>query len=345
MTQHDVTKDDIKAFLINSGFDIAGCVSVTDLPNISKNFIPWLEAGFHGDLNWLINNAEKRSTVTKIMTDVGSAFVVGLNYAPDKNPLSILNYPNQGAISVYAQNDDYHDVMKKRLKSVAHQLNTDFSMNVRIFVDTAPVHEKSLAQTAGIGWQGKHTNLVSRQYGSWLFLGVLLCDRIFESDVSEINHCGSCTKCLTACPTDAFINPYMMDARKCISYLTIEYKGVFPQDLAKKIGNYIYGCDICLSVCPWNKFAQTASESAFHARHIANNPPLQELIVLNDAEFRTLFAKSPIKRIGHDRFIRNILNAMGNSGNTEFMPYITPFLTHENDVVRITAGRALELLV
>lgn len=326
--------------LADQGFDIVRCLSADDIPNISTNMILWLEAGFHGDLGWMSNNANKRIDPRYLMPEVKSLFLVGLNYAPEFNPLEEWNNYNHGLISAYAKGEDYHDIMKKRLRQAAQILSDKYDFGVRIFVDTAPFHEKSLAQKSGIGWQGKHTNVVSRTYGSWLFLGALICDEYFDSDSSEVDHCGKCRKCLDACPTNAFVKPYLMDARRCISYLTIEYKGIFPRKLAKQMGNYIYGCDICLTVCPWNKFAKVTSESSFALRDITDNPSLSCLLDYTEQDFRQNFRKTPIKRIGYIRFMRNVLNAVGNSKNHEFLEKISKFIGHENEILAVTAQRA-----
>jgi epoxyqueuosine reductase len=246
--------------------------------------------------------------------DARSAIVLAVNYGPEVDPLAALTQRERGAISVYAQGDDYHDLIKKRLKALARWLAAQRACQVKVFVDTAPLMEKPLAQAAGIGWQGKHTNLVSRQFGSWLFLGSVLTDLVLKPDAAEIDHCGSCQACLDICPTKAFPAPYQLDARLCISYLTIEHAGPIPLALRPALGSRIYGCDDCLAVCPWNKFAQTAREAGLHARDALAGPALADLARLDDAGFRALFSKSPIKRIGRDRFLRNVLYAIGNSG-------------------------------
>ncbi len=331
----------IKNHLLHSGFNQVNSVAKHDFPNISETLHPWLEAGYHGDLQWLINNAEKRATAKNIWEQVQSAFVVTLNYAPDTDPRHDFDAPDNTYVSVYARNNDYHDMMKKRLKQVATELQG--ITNCRLFVDTAPIAEKPLAQRAGLGWQGKHTNLVSREFGSWVFLGVLLTDLpIKHSDAPEIDHCGSCDKCLVACPTDAFVKPYMLDARRCISYLTIEYKGYIPDDLAVKFGNRIYGCDDCLAACPWNKFAKISSEISFKARAISDNPPHEVLLSLSEDDFKTQFSKSPIKRIGYVRFIRNVLIAAGNSKRQSLIPYIEQYQNSDNNLLKHTANFALE---
>ncbi|MFT6072926.1 MAG: epoxyqueuosine reductase [Alphaproteobacteria bacterium] len=330
----------IKNHLLNNGFDQVKAIAKKDFPNIASQLHPWLEAGYHGELHWLINNAQKRASAAYIWDQVQSAFVVTLNYAPETDPRPDFDRNDRTYVSVYARNNDYHDIMKKRLKQVTTELKG--IVNCRFFVDTAPIAEKPIAQKAGLGWQGKHTNLVSREFGSWTFLGVLLTDLVLDnSDAPEIDHCGSCTKCLTACPTDAFTKPYVMDARRCISYLTIEYKGYIPDDLAVKFGNRIYGCDDCLAACPWNKFAKASHEIGFKARSISDNPPYETLLMLTEETFRQQFSKSPIKRIGYERFIRNVLIAAGNSKNPALIPFIKPYGHSDNEVVKKTALFAL----
>ncbi|MEL7231317.1 MAG: tRNA epoxyqueuosine(34) reductase QueG, partial [Pseudomonadota bacterium] len=274
-----------------------------------------------------------------------SAIVVGLNYGPEVDPRGLLAAKSKGNISVYARGKDYHDILKKRLKALARRFVEETGAQVKVFVDTAPLMEKPLAQKAGIGWQGKHTNLVSRQLGSWLFLGVMLTDAELEPDEVHINRCGSCTACLDACPTQAFPAPFQIDARRCISYLTIENKGPIPDEFRAPMGNRIYGCDECLSVCPWNKFAQTANESAFWARAELKAPGLDELAALDDAGFRDVFSGSPIKRIGRNRFLRNVLIAIGNSEDTSLVEdSVLPHLDDEDAVVRGAAVWALSRL-
>jgi epoxyqueuosine reductase len=276
---------------------------------------------------------------------VRSIVVLAMNYGPDHDPRDILARPDRGAISVYAQNRDYHDVMKGRLKEIAGKIVAKAGGDVKVFVDTAPVMEKPLAEAAGLGWQGKHTNLVSRAHGSWLFLGTIFTTAELEPDAAEIDHCGSCRACLDACPTDAFPAPYRLDARRCISYLTIENKGPIPREFREKIGNRIYGCDDCLAACPWNKFASAASEAKLAARADLREPKLSELLVLDDAAFRAFFSGSPIKRIGRDRFVRNVLIAAGNSGDASLTPIVRGLLGDASPLVRGAAIWALSRLL
>jgi epoxyqueuosine reductase len=271
--------------------------------------------------------------------------MLGVNYGPDENPLAILEQRTRGAISVYAQGDDYHDVIKKRLKALARWLVAASGAVVKVFVDTAAVMEKPLAQAAGLGWQGKHTNLVSREFGSWLFLGAIFTTSDLPRDAAETDHCGSCQECLDICPTAAFPAPYKLDARRCISYLTIESKGPIPLEFRKAIGNRIYGCDDCLAVCPWNKFAQTGHETKLAARDELRAPDLADLVRLDDAAFRALFSKSPVKRIGRDRFVRNVLIAIGNSNDGGLASAAERLLEDESPLVRGAAVWALSQLM
>jgi epoxyqueuosine reductase len=266
-------------------------------------------------MGWMAANAERRGDPRALWPDVRSVVMLGINYGPDENPLAVLNDRGRGAISVYARGDDYHEVIKARLKALGRWLVAKAGGGVKVFVDTGAVMEKPLAEAAGIGWQGKHTNLVSRELGSWLFLGAIFTTLDLPPDPPERDHCGTCRSCLDVCPTDAFPAPYQLDARRCISYLTIEHKGPIPRELRPLMGNRIYGCDDCLAVCPWNKFAQAGHEMKFHAREVLRAPLLAELARLDDAAFRALFAKSAVKRIGRTRFLRNVLIAIGNSAD------------------------------
>lgn len=275
----------------------------------------FLDHGRHGSMDWMARNADRRADPAVLWPEAKSIIVLGANYGPDHDPLDDLRSPSSGAISVYARGDDYHDVLKKRLKWLSGFICSTFGGDAKVFVDTAPVLEKALAQQAGMGWQGKHTNLVSRDFGSWLFLGSVFTTLDIEPDTAETDHCGQCHACLDICPTKAFPTPYQLDARRCISYLTIEHKGHIPPEFREAIGNRIYGCDDCLAVCPWNKFAKVSREAQFAARATLERPLLSELARLDDTAFRALFRASPIKRIGRDRFVRNVLIAIGNSGD------------------------------
>ena len=296
-------------------------------------------------MDWLAANPERRSDPRTLWPGVRSVIMLGVNYGPDEDPLEILQRRTRGAISVYAQGDDYHDVIKKRLKALARWLAATASCEVKVFVDTAAVLEKPLAQAAGLGWQGKHTNLVSREFGSWLFLGAIFTDADLPRDEADIDHCGSCQACLDICPTSAFPAPYKLDARRCISYLTIENKGPIPREFRRAIGNRIYGCDDCLAVCPWNKFAQAGHEAKLSPRDELRAPELSSLVRLDDAAFRKLFAKSPVKRIGRDRFIRNVLTAIGNAGDAVLAIEAKRLLDDDSPLVRGAAVWALSQLM
>jgi epoxyqueuosine reductase len=295
------------------GFDAVGFAEANLGAATRADLTEFLARGYHGDMGWLAARARERGAPRELWPEAKSVVVVGLNYAPDGDPLAALERPDCGAISVYAQGRDYHDTLKRRLRALARWIAAEWPGAVKLFVDTAPVMEKPLAECAGLGWQGKHTNLVSRRFGSWLFLGEIYLALDLEPDPAEGDHCGSCRRCLDICPTGAFLAPHQLDARRCISYLTIEHKGMIPLALRPLIGNRIYGCDDCLAVCPWNKFAQAACEPDFRPRAALTAPRLAELAALDDAEFRRLFAGSAVKRIGRDRFLRNVLIAIGNA--------------------------------
>jgi epoxyqueuosine reductase len=305
----------------------------------------FLEQGRHGMMDWLAKNAERRADPAMLWPEAKSVVVVGVNYGPDHDPLDDLKHRTAGTISVYAKGDDYHDVLKKRLKRLAGFMVESFGGDAKVFVDTAPVLEKSLAQEAGLGWQGKHTNLVSREFGSWLFLGSVFTTLELEADAPERDHCGACHACLDICPTRAFPAPYQLDARRCISYLTIEHKGHIPREFREAIGGRIYGCDDCLAVCPWNKFAQVSREAQFLPREALRRPPLAELARLDDASFRALFRGSPVKRIGRDRFVRNVLIAIGNSGDAALAAEAERLLGDPSPLVRAMAVWALSRLL
>jgi epoxyqueuosine reductase len=327
------------------GFD---CIGITDpdaIAESAKYFREFLDAGAHGEMDWLAANPERRMDPRGLWPGVRSVIMLGVNYGPDENPLAALEKRSFGAISVYAQGDDYHDVIKKRLKTLARWFAAESGEELKVFVDTAAVMEKPLAQAAGLGWQGKHTNLVSREFGSWLFLGAIYSAADLPRDEPDGDHCGSCNACHEICPTAAFPAPYKLDARRCISYLTIENKGPIPHEFRKAIGNRIYGCDDCLAVCPWNKFAQEGREAKLAARAELRAPPLSELVRLDDAAFRALFAKSPVKRIGRDRFIRNVLIAIGNAGDASLAGEAERLLDDTSPLVRGAAVWALSQLM
>jgi len=295
-------------------------------------------------MDWMAKNAERRGDPRVLWPDVRAIVMLGINYGPPGDPLAILTERTRGAISVYAQGDDYHDVIKPRLKSIGRWLIEQAGGEVKVFVDTAAVMEKPLAAAAGLGWQGKHTNLVSRDRGSWLFLGAVFATLDLPADAPEQDHCGNCRACLDVCPTAAFSAPYRLDARRCISYLTIEHKGPIPRDLRPLIGNRIYGCDDCLAVCPWNKFAQAGRETRLTARAALRAPPLADLARLDDADFRALFAKSAVKRIGRDRFVRNVLIAIGNSADAALADEAERLIGDSSPLVRGAAVWALARL-
>jgi epoxyqueuosine reductase len=297
------------------GFDVAGIAAPDALTGVPERLRAFLDAGHHASMAWMAARAEERGDPRALWPEVRSVIMLGLNYGPDADPREVLAQRRIGAISVYALGDDYHDVVKKKLKAVGQWLAVASGQPLKVFVDTAPVMEKPLAQAAGLGWQGKHTNLVSRQFGSWLFLGSIFTAAALEPDRPESDHCGSCRACLDACPTKAFPAPYKLDAGRCISYLTIEHRGPIAPEFREAIGNRIYGCDDCLAACPWNKFAAAAREQRLAARGPLSAPDLRELSHLDDASFRALFARNPVKRIGRNRFIRNVLVAIGNSAD------------------------------
>jgi epoxyqueuosine reductase len=328
----------------DEGFDSVGFARASLAPDASAHLTEYLARGHHGEMAWMETTAERRGDPAKLWEGARSVITLGVNYAPRHDPLAVLKQKDRGAISVYAQGADYHDVLKKRLRVVARWIAESFGADVKLFVDTAPVMEKPLATAAGLGWQGKHTNLVSRDYGSWLFLGSIFTTLELEPDVAHVDHCGSCSACLDICPTKAFPAPYRIDARRCISYLTIEHKAQIPHEFRAAIGNRIYGCDDCLAVCPWNKFAQTAREMAFTPRPELSAPRLADLAALDDAAFREVFRGSPVKRIGRDRFVRNVLIAIGNSGDPDLAPAAEALLTDASPLVRGMAVWALKQL-
>jgi len=328
------------------GFDVVGVTRPDAIPQALARLRHFLAEGAHGDMDWMAAAAERRGSPSTLWPQARSIIMLGLNYGQYDNdegggPLAILARRDRGAISVYAQGSDYHEIIKPRLKALARWLIAQAGGNVKVFVDTAAVMEKPLAAAAGLGWQGKHTNLVSRQFGSWLFLGAIFTTLDLSPDAPEQDHCGSCRACLDICPTAAFPAPYRLDARRCISYLTIEHKGHIPRELRAAIGNRIYGCDDCLAVCPWNKFAQAGREAKLSARTELRAPRLAELARLDDAAFRRLFAKSPVKRSGRDRFVRNVLIAIGNSGDAALAEEAERLLADDSPLVRGAAVWAL----
>ena len=328
----------------SEGFDAVGVAAPDSIPKAAKRLRQFLAEGRHGTMAWLAEEAGRRAEVNALWPEAGAVVMVGMNYGPDRDPLAVLSLKNHGAISVYAANRDYHGLIKGKLKVLAGRFKAKTGSEVKVFVDTAPLMEKPLAEAAGLGWQGKHTNLVSRDFGSWLFLGALVTEMPLPPDAPETDACGSCRACLDICPTDAFPAPYQLDARRCISYLTIEHDGPIPREFRKAIGNRIYGCDDCLAVCPWNKFAQTTREAKLKARDDLIAPPLADLSALDEAAFRKRFSASPIKRIGRDRFVRNVLIAIGNSGEPRLAAVAETRLDDVSPMVRGAAVWALSQL-
>ncbi|MDR6816042.1 epoxyqueuosine reductase [Neorhizobium sp. 2083] len=327
------------------GFDLCRITGPDSIPQAPERLEIFLADGHHGSMDWMAETRLRRADPKVLWDQVRSIVMFGLNYGPDEDPRGILEKTDKAAISVYARNRDYHDVIKGRLKEIATRFAARAGEDVKVFVDTAPVMEKPLAAAAGLGWQGKHTNLVSRTHGSWLFLGSLFTTADLILDEAETDHCGSCRACLDACPTAAFPAPYRLDARRCISYLTIEHKGPIEPEFRPLIGNRVYGCDDCLAACPWNKFAASASEMKLQAREDLKEPSIAFLLTLDDATFRTFFSGSPVKRIGRDRFIRNVLIAAGNSGDAGFIGQCLVLAGDPSSVVRGMAIWALKRLM
>ncbi len=326
------------------GFDAVGFAPAELGADAKRGLGEYLARGYHGDMGWLADKADRRAEPRALWPGARSVVVLAMNYGPGEDPLGLLGHPERGNVSVYARGRDYHEVLKKRLKALGRWMAEALACEVKVFVDTAPVMEKPLAERAGLGWQGKHTNLVSRDFGSWLFLGEVYSSLEIEPDTAESDHCGSCQQCLDICPTKAFPAPYQLDATRCISYLTIEHKGHIDRAFRKAIGNRIFGCDDCLAVCPWNKFAATTRESAFLPRAELAAPSLADLAELDDAGFRQLFAKSPVKRLGRARFLRNVLIALGNSGRPAFAEVARRRLDDASPLVRAMAVWALTQL-
>jgi epoxyqueuosine reductase len=337
----NVLREAIAASALAEGFDVVKFARAEAAPGAGARLETFLEDRRHGTMDWMERNAARRSDPLVLWPQAKSIIVLGMNYAPDHDPLADLERRDRGTISAYAQGDDYHDVILKKLKRLAAGIAKEQGAEVKVFVDTAPVMEKPIAHAAGMGWQGKHTNLVSREFGSWLFLASIFTTLEIEPDETETDHCGQCRRCLDVCPTNAFPAPYELDARRCISYLTIEHEGHIAHEFREAMGNRIYGCDDCLAVCPWNKFARVAHESQFHPRAELKNARLAELARLDDAAFRALFRKSPVKRIGRDRFVRNVLIAIGNSNDQTLVPEATRLLDDTSPLVRAMAVWAL----
>jgi epoxyqueuosine reductase len=338
-------RDRIRDRALALGFDAVGFARAEATAAARGHLAEFVARGLHGDMGWMAETAERRADPQVLWPAARSAIAVALNYGPESDPLATLAARGRGTISVYARNRDYHDVLKKRLRALARWVHETFAAEVKLFVDTAPLMEKPLAAATALGWQGKHTNLVSRRFGSWLFLGEVLTTLDLAPDPAEADHCGACRRCLDVCPTRAFPEPYRLDARRCISYLTIEHKGHIARELRSLMGNRIYGCDDCLAVCPWNKFAQPTATAELRARDDLAAPALAELAALDDAAFRTRFAGSPIKRIGRDRFVRNVLIAIGNSGIRDLAVAAQQRLGDASPLVRAMAVWALARLL
>ena len=334
-------KDWLAAAGLAEGFDICA-VSAAELPpSVAAGLDDYIGSGYHGDMGWLAETRDRRITPSAMWPDAASAIIFGCNYGPDHDPMDNLAARSSANISVYARGRDYHDVLKGRLKQLAGRLAARTGWQVRVFVDTAPLMEKPLAARAGLGWQGKHTNLVSRRYGSWLFLGTILTDGLLPPDRAASDACGSCTSCLDICPTDAFPAPYRLDARRCISYLTIEFDGHIPREFRTPIGNRVFGCDDCLAVCPWNKFASASADLKLAAQDGRSLPSLADMLSLDEAGFRQYFSASPVKRTGYVRFIRNCLIAAGNAGDVTLVPVLASYLDHMDARLRAMAVWAL----
>lgn len=336
----------LKAKAAELGFVACGICDADAAPEAGERLHAWLADGCHGEMLWMEERADQRAAPGALWPEVRSVIMLAMSYAPAYDPMALAGAPTRGRISVYSQGRDYHDVVKKALKTLARWLVEEGGTDaLKVFVDTAPVMEKPLAAAAGLGWQGKHSNLVSREHGNWLFLGAIYTSALLCPDTPAPDRCGSCSACQTACPTDAFPAPYRLDARRCISYLTIEHKGPIPEELRPGIGNHVYGCDDCLAVCPWNKFAQAAqAHQAFVGRAELAAPSLADLLALDDAGFRAIFSGSPIKRIGRNRMVRNAAIAAGNSGDMGLAPALETLLNDEDDVVSDAARWALRRL-
>jgi epoxyqueuosine reductase len=331
-------RDKLEALAKAHGFDALGIAPASDDPLRAERLMTWLDAGHAAEMDWMAREPEKRAAPKTLWPEVKSVLMLGVNYAVDGDPLVSLNYPDRASLALYALRKDYHDVIKARLKAFARALIMEAGGNVKVFVDTAPVMEKPLAAASGLGWQGKHTVLVSRDFGNWLLLGAVYTTLDIPPDAPEKDHCGRCRRCLDACPTEAFPEPYTLDPRRCIAYLTIEHKGPIPRDLRGKFGNRVFGCDDCLAVCPWNKFAVASRDLKLALRTDLLGLKLAELAALDDAAFRARFAGTPIKRTGRDRFLRNVLIAIGNSGDMGLVPSAK---THLDDISPLVRGAAV----
>ena len=336
---------EIRARAKKLGFDAFGITSAAARPDLRDKLDIALGQGWYGDMEWMGETAERRASPQALWEQARSVIMLGVNYGPDRDPLATLAQRDRGTISVYARNDDYHELIRGRLKEIAILLERRSGAKVKVFVDTAPVMEKPLAEAAGLGWQGKHTVLVSREYGSWLFLGAIFTTAELPADAPHDENCGTCQRCLEVCPTNAFPAPFQLDARRCLSYLNIEHKGPIPHEFRVAMGNRIYGCDDCLAVCPWNKFASVSHEARLVARDDLNAPALGDLAALDDAQFRAMFSRSPIKRIGHARFLRNVLIAIGNSADPRLLACAEARLDDPDPLIRGAAVWAVRRLM
>jgi epoxyqueuosine reductase len=337
-------KEALRAEALALGFQSLRVTTPDAIGEAGQHLAEFVGAGRHGDMAWLASTADRRGHPRTLWPEVRSIVMLGMSYAPAGDPLEALNERKRGVVSVYAQGKDYHDILKGKLKQLAASLAARSGADVKVFVDTAPIMEKPLAAAAGVGWQGKHTNLVSREHGSWLFLGAILTSAELIPDEPEEDRCGTCSRCLDVCPTRAFPAPYVLDARRCLAYLSIEHKGHIPAEFRRPMGNRVFGCDDCLAVCPWNKFAEAAREARFCARPETDNPPLAELLALDDRAFRDRFTGTPVKRTGRDRFLRNVLIAAGNSGDIDLLPKIEALLGDASPLVRAMAVWAMRQL-
>ncbi|WP_375598804.1 tRNA epoxyqueuosine(34) reductase QueG [Devosia sp. Naph2] len=326
------------------GFDAFGIASADARPDLPEKLHTALAQGWHADMDWMAETEERRGDPRRLWDQARSVILLGVNYGPEIDPMDLLKDKSVGNISAYARNRDYHDIIKGRLKELAGLLARRAGADVKVFVDTAPLMEKPLAEAAGLGWQGKHSVLVSRTFGSWLFLGAILTDMELPTDQPHAESCGSCTRCLDICPTNAFPAPFRLDARKCLAYYSVEHKGPIPREFRRPMGNRIYGCDDCLAVCPWNKFASISREAKLRSRPEFERPALAELVQLDDTGFRVLFAGSPVKRIGHARFLRNALICIGNSDDLGLLPLVEARLGDPSPLVRGAAIWALRRL-
>lgn len=337
-------KHSIRAKAMELGFDVVGFAPAAGDPAWADDLAAYLADGRHGDMGWMAESAARRATPQGLWPEVRSVIVLGTNYGPAGDPLALLDHPDRGHVSVYARNKDYHDLVKRRLKALARWMVETFGGDLKVFVDTAPVMEKPLGQAAGVGWRGRHTNLVSRDFGSWLFLSEIFTTLDLAPDPAAEDRCGTCRACQDACPTGAIEGPGRIEPRRCISYLTIEHKGPIPEALRPLMGNRIYGCDDCLAVCPWNKFAPPHREAGFLPRAELSAPRLADLAALDDAGFRALFSASPVKRIGRDRFVRNVLIAIGNAARPALASAAAARLDDPSPLVRDAAAWALQRL-